>query len=56
MILVVVVGSSEWAALMQVEIRHNPSLSVARLTLAPGEPAQVESGAMAALGLGPPRS
>ena len=34
---------------MQVAIRHNPSFSVARLTLVPGEPAQVESGAMAAM-------
>jgi len=34
---------------MQVAIRHNPSFSMARLTLAPGEPAQVESGAMAAM-------
>lgn len=34
---------------MQVAIRHNPSFSVARLTLAPGEPAKAESGAMAAM-------
>ncbi|CAN5302892.1 TIGR00266 family protein [soil metagenome] len=34
---------------MQVAIRHNPSFSVARLTLAQGEPAKAESGAMAAM-------
>ena len=34
---------------MQVEIRHNPSFAVARVTLAPGEPLQVEAGAMAAM-------
>jgi uncharacterized protein (TIGR00266 family) len=33
---------------MQVELRHQPSFSVARLHLAPGEPARVESGAMVA--------
>ena len=33
---------------MQVELRHQPSFSVARLHLAPGEPARVESGAMLA--------
>lgn len=32
---------------MQVELRHQPSFSVARLHLAPGEQAQAESGAMA---------
>lgn len=34
---------------MPVEIRHNPSFAVARVTLAPGEPLQVEAGAMAAM-------
>ncbi|MBA3280440.1 MAG: TIGR00266 family protein [Geodermatophilaceae bacterium] len=34
---------------MQVAIRHNPSFAVARVSLAPGEPAQVEAGAMAAM-------
>ncbi len=33
---------------MQVELRHQPSFSVARLHLAGGEPARVESGAMVA--------
>jgi uncharacterized protein (TIGR00266 family) len=33
---------------MQVELRHQPSFGVARLLLAPGEPARVESGAMVA--------
>ncbi|HSV67748.1 MAG TPA: TIGR00266 family protein [Mycobacteriales bacterium] len=33
---------------MQVELRHQPSFSVARLHLAPGEPTRVESGAMVA--------
>jgi uncharacterized protein (TIGR00266 family) len=33
---------------MQVELRHQPSFAVARLHLAPGEPARVESGAMVA--------
>jgi uncharacterized protein (TIGR00266 family) len=33
---------------MQVELRHQPSFSVARLHLAAGEPARVESGAMLA--------
>lgn len=37
---------------MQVQIRHQPSFAVARLLLAPGEPAQVESGAMAATSYG----
>jgi uncharacterized protein (TIGR00266 family) len=37
---------------MQVRIRHQPSFAVARLTLAPGEPAQVESGAMLATSYG----
>ncbi|PRX50291.1 uncharacterized protein (TIGR00266 family) [Prauserella shujinwangii] len=37
---------------MQVQIRHQPSFAVARLVLAPGEPAQVESGAMAAMSYG----
>jgi uncharacterized protein (TIGR00266 family) len=32
---------------MQVELRHQPSFSVARLHLAPGEQVQAESGAMA---------
>jgi len=34
---------------MQVDIRHNPSFSVARISLAPGEPVQAEAGAMAAM-------
>jgi len=34
---------------MQVDIRHNPSFAVARITLAPGEPVQAEAGAMAAM-------
>ncbi len=34
---------------MQVDIRHSPSFAVARVMLAPGEPAQVEAGAMAAM-------
>lgn len=33
---------------MQINLRHNPSFSVARLFLAPGEPVNVESGAMMA--------
>jgi uncharacterized protein (TIGR00266 family) len=33
---------------MQVELRHQPSFAVARLHLAAGEPARVESGAMLA--------
>lgn len=33
---------------MQVNVRHRPSFAVARLMLAPGEPAQVEAGAMVA--------
>ncbi|MDT8911095.1 TIGR00266 family protein [Amycolatopsis sp. PS_44_ISF1] len=33
---------------MQVGVRHQPSFAVARLTLAAGEPVQVESGAMMA--------
>ncbi|WP_216210135.1 TIGR00266 family protein [Amycolatopsis aidingensis] len=37
---------------MQVQIRHQPSFAVARLLLAPGEPAQVESGAMLATSYG----
>ena len=37
---------------MQVQLRHQPSFSVARLLLAPGEPAQVESGAMMATSYG----
>ncbi len=37
---------------MQVQIRHQPSFAVARLMLAPGEPAQVESGAMMATSYG----
>ncbi|WP_410655664.1 TIGR00266 family protein [Amycolatopsis sp. lyj-112] len=37
---------------MQVQIRHQPSFAVARLQLAPGEPAQVESGAMMATSYG----
>ena len=31
---------------MQIEVRHSPSFSVARATLAPGETARAESGAM----------
>lgn len=34
---------------MKVDIRHNPSFAIARADLAPGEPMQVESGAMAAM-------
>ncbi|MBA3338786.1 MAG: TIGR00266 family protein [Geodermatophilaceae bacterium] len=34
---------------MQVDIRHNPSFAVARISLAPGEPLQAEAGAMAAM-------
>lgn len=37
---------------MQVNVRHRPSFVVARLMLAPGEPVQVESGAMAAMSYG----
>lgn len=37
---------------MQVRTRHTPSYGVARLVLAPGEPAQVESGAMLATSYG----
>lgn len=37
---------------MEVQIRQQPSFAVARLLLAPGEPAQVESGAMAATSYG----
>lgn len=37
---------------MQVQVRHQPSFAVARLLLAPGEPAQVESGAMLATSYG----
>ena len=33
---------------MQINLRHNPSFAVARMFLAPGEPVQVESGAMMA--------
>ncbi|MFH5227670.1 TIGR00266 family protein [Antrihabitans spumae] len=33
---------------MQVQLRHNPSSTVARCFLAPGEPVRVESGAMVA--------
>lgn len=37
---------------MQVNVRQRPSFAVARLMLAPGEPAQVESGAMVATSYG----
>ncbi|MEC3982571.1 TIGR00266 family protein [Amycolatopsis sp. H20-H5] len=37
---------------MQVQVRHQPSFAVARLMLAPGEPAQVEAGAMMAMSYG----
>ncbi|RZQ61779.1 TIGR00266 family protein [Amycolatopsis suaedae] len=37
---------------MQVNVRHKPSFAVARLMLAPGEPAQVEAGAMLATSYG----
>lgn len=37
---------------MQAQLRHQPSFTVARLSLAPGEPAQVESGAMMATSYG----
>lgn len=37
---------------MQVELRHQPSFAVARLHLASGEPAKVESGAMLATSYG----
>jgi uncharacterized protein (AIM24 family) len=33
---------------MKVDIRHNPSLAVARVALAPGEQFRAESGAMMA--------
>ena len=33
---------------MQLNIRHSPSFAAARMTLAPGEPVQIESGAMMA--------
>jgi uncharacterized protein (AIM24 family) len=33
---------------MKVELRHNPSFTVARCYLAPGEPLRVEGGAMIA--------
>jgi uncharacterized protein (AIM24 family) len=33
---------------MQVQIRHQPSFAVTRLMLSPGEPTQVEAGAMLA--------
>ncbi|OQO92743.1 TIGR00266 family protein [Saccharomonospora piscinae] len=37
---------------MQVQVRHQPSFAVARLSLAPQEPVQVESGAMVATSYG----
>lgn len=37
---------------MQVELRHNPSFAVARMTLGPGEQVQAESGAMMATSSG----
>ena len=37
---------------MQVQVRHSPSFAVARLYLAGGEPARVESGAMLATSFG----
>ncbi|GAB2744416.1 TIGR00266 family protein [Amycolatopsis magusensis] len=37
---------------MQVNVRQQPSFAVARLSLAPGEPAQVEAGAMMATSYG----
>lgn len=37
---------------MHVQVRHSPSFAVARLLLAPGEPARVESGAMLATSYG----
>ncbi|MEV0074591.1 MULTISPECIES: AIM24 family protein [unclassified Amycolatopsis] len=37
---------------MQVRVRHQPSFAVARLELTPGEPVQVESGAMMATSYG----
>lgn len=37
---------------MQVQVRQQPSFAVARLMLAPGEPCQVESGAMLATSYG----
>ncbi|MGI9093076.1 MAG: TIGR00266 family protein [Mycobacteriales bacterium] len=37
---------------MQVQLRHNPSFTVARCLLAPGEPARVEGGAMLAFSAG----
>ncbi|MEU6647156.1 TIGR00266 family protein [Saccharomonospora sp. NPDC046836] len=37
---------------MQVQLRHQPSFAVARLVLGPGEPANVEAGAMAATSYG----
>lgn len=37
---------------MQVQVRHQPSFAVARLLLAPNEPAQVEAGGMVATSYG----
>jgi uncharacterized protein (TIGR00266 family) len=37
---------------MQVQLRHNPSFTVARCVLAPGEPLRVEGGAMIAMSAG----
>jgi len=37
---------------VQIQTRHTPSFGVARLALAPGEPARVESGAMLATSYG----
>ncbi|RMH67214.1 MAG: TIGR00266 family protein [Actinomyces sp.] len=34
---------------MEIQIRHNPSFSVARILLGPGEPIRAESGAMMAM-------
>lgn len=37
---------------MQVEVRHNPSFAVARVTLGPNEPVRTEAGAMMATSAG----
>ncbi|MBB3050294.1 uncharacterized protein (TIGR00266 family) [Prauserella isguenensis] len=37
---------------MQVQLRHQPSFAVGRIMLAPGEPVQVEAGAMVATSYG----
>jgi uncharacterized protein (TIGR00266 family) len=37
---------------MQVQLRHNPSFTVARCLLAPGEPVRIEGGSMIAMSAG----